>query len=183
MSIDLPGHSAPTAGFEVPLEMFSACHHRIEHQCATLRRLVPHLAAHGADAEARTAAARVMRYFDTAAQHHHTDEEEDLFPALIESMAGSDAVCLRALTDGLATDHRELDARWQRVRVALEQVVAGSGAALPSSDVEALVGLYEQHIEREERELLPMAARLLSNDVLERIGRAMRERRGVGSAA
>ena len=183
MSIDLPGHSALSARFEVPLEMLSACHHRIEQQCATLRRLVPHLAAHGADFEARTAATGVMRYFDTAAQHHHSDEEENIFPALIESMAGSDAVCLRALTDGLTADHRKLDAHWQRVRVALVQVVGGSGAALPSSDVEALVGLYEQHIEREERELLPMAARLFSDDALEHIGRAMRERRGVGPVA
>ena len=69
------------------------------------------------------------------------------------------------------------------MRVALEQVVAGDGAALPSYDVETLVGLYEQHIEREERDLLPMAARLLSDDALERIGRAMRERRGVGPVA
>ena len=183
MSIELPGHSAPTAGFEVPLEMLSACHYRIERQCATLRRLVPHMAAQGADAEARTAAAGVLRYFDSAAQQHHTDEEEDLFPALIEAMAGSDAVCLRALIDRLTADHRELDAHWQRVRVVLERVVAGDGTSLPASDVEALVGLYEQHIEREERELLPMAARLLSDPALERIGRAMRERRGIEPVA
>ena len=105
--------------------MLSACHGRIERQCATLRRLVPHLASHGADGEARTAAANVMRYFDTAAKHHHADEEEDLFPALIESMAGSDPVCLRELTAGLAAEHRELEARWRRVRVVLERVVAG----------------------------------------------------------
>lgn len=179
MNIDLPGHSAPTAGFEVPLEMLSACHYRVERQCATMRRLVPHLVTRGADVEARAAAAGVMRYFDTAAQHHHTDEEADLFPALIESMAGSDAVCLRTLIDRLTADHRELDARWQRVRIALAQVVAGDGVSLPASDVAALVGLYEQHIEREERELLPLAARLLSDDALQRIGRAMRERRGV----
>jgi hemerythrin-like domain-containing protein len=94
MSIVIPGHSSPAAGFEVPLEVLSACHFRIERQCATLRRLVPHL-------------------------------------------------------------------------------------SLASDDVEALVGLYERHIEREERELLPMAARLLSDDELELIGRAMRERRGI----
>lgn len=41
-----------------------------------------------------------MRYFDTAARHHE-DEEQDLFPALLESMAGSDAVCLRELTASL----------------------------------------------------------------------------------
>ena len=183
MSIELPGHSAPTAGFEAPLEMLSACHYRIERQCATLRRLVPHLAAQGADVEARTAAAGVLRYFDTSARQHHTDEEENLFPALIESMAGSDPVCLRTLTDRLTADHRELDAHWQRVRIALERVVAGDGASLPASDVDALVGLYEQHIEREERELLPMAARLLSDDALQQIGRAMRERRGIGPVA
>ena len=179
MSLGIPGHSPPTAGFEVPLEMLSACHFRIERQCAALRRLVPHLASYGADEEARTAAANVMRYFDTAAKHHHADEEKDLFPALLESMAGSDPVCLREMTRGLAAEHRELEARWQNVRIVLERVVAGHSMALESDDVEALVGLYEQHIEREEHELLPMAARLLSDDDLERIGRAMRERRGI----
>lgn len=179
MNISLPGHSAPAVGFEVPLEMLSACHSRIEQQCATLRRLVLHLARHGADEQARTAAASVMRYFDTAAVHHHADEEQDLFPALIESMAGSDAVCLRELAAGLTAEHRELEARWQRVRAVLERVVAGDGVSLESEDVEALVGLYERHIEREESELLPMAARLLSDQDLDRIGRAMRERRGI----
>ena len=119
MSIDLPGHSAPTASFEAPLE----------------------------------------------------------------SMAGSDAVCLRALTDSLTADHRQLDAHWQRVRSALVRVVAGDGVSLPAADGDALVGLYAQHIEREERELLPMAARLLSDDALQQIGRAMRERRGIGPVA
>lgn len=167
----------PSPDFEAPLEMLSACHRRIERQCATLRRLVRHLAAHGADEAARTAAAGVMRYFDTSARQHHEDEEHDLFPALIESMAGSDAVCLRELTDGLKADHRALQACWQRVRVVLERVVAAESAPLAPDDVEALAGLYERHIAREEDELLPMAARLLGGNELARIGRAMRERR------
>jgi hemerythrin-like domain-containing protein len=179
MPVDLPGHSAPAAGFEVPLEMLHACHSRIELQCATLQRLLPHLAKHGADNEARIAAAGVMRYFDTAARDHHADEEQDLFPALIESMAGSDAVCLRKLTTGLAAEHRELEARWQRVRAALERVVAGDSVLLEAAGVQMLVDLYRRHIEREEGELLPMAARLLSDEDLDRVGRAMRERRGI----
>jgi len=180
MSRPVPGFPAPGASTEAPLEMLSACHARIERQCATLRRLVPHLAAHGADDEARTAAANVLRYFDSAAKHHHDDEEKDLFPALIESMAGSDAVCLRDLTDALSADHRALDAAWQRVRASLARIAAGTSASLPGDDVEALVNRYQQHIEREEKELLPMAARLLADDELARIGKAMRERRGIG---
>lgn len=171
--------SLPSGGFEVPLEMLSACHARIEQQCATLQRLLPHLASHGADGDARAAAAAVMRYFDTAAKHHHEDEEKDLFPALIESMAGSDPVCLREMTQGLAAEHRELEARWCHLRAVLEQIAAGHTVPLDTEDVQALVGLYERHMAREEQELLPMAARLLSAEELERIGRAMRERRGI----
>ena len=180
MNFDVARQALPTGGFEVPLEMLHACHSRIEHQCATLQRLVPHLVRHGADDEARIAAASVMRYFDTAARDHHADEEIDLFPALIESMAGSDAVCLRDLTAGLAAEHRSLEAHWLRVRAWLERVVAGESVLQGGADVRTLVDLYQRHIQREEKELLPMAARLLSDDELERVGRAMRERRGLG---
>lgn len=182
MDISLPGHTAPGASFEVPLEMISACHRRVESQCATLRRLVPHLAQHGVDAAARSAATAVMRYFDTAAKDHHADEETDLFPALIESMAGSDAVCLHDIVDALTAEHRQLEAHWRHVRARLEPIAAGEAASLASEDVEPLITLYERHIDREEKELLPMAARLLSDDALEVVGRAMRERRGIAAA-
>ncbi len=174
----MPGHSSPSAGFEAPLEMLMACHQRIHKQCATLRRLVPHLEAHGSDARAREAAMQVLRYFETAAPHHHADEEQDLFPALLESMAGSDAVCLRELIDGLCAQHRELDARWRVLRPVLDRISSGDDAVLDSAAVEALAEAYAAHIQREEGELLPMAARLLGDAELQRIGAAMRGRRG-----
>ena len=180
MNESFPGFSGPAASTEAPLEMLAACHIRIERQCATLKRLALHVAEHGADAQARTAAANVMRYFDTAALQHHADEEENLFPALIESMAGSDAVCIREMTQGLADDHRALEARWRRLRQALEHIAAGQPVSLPTDDIEAFTGLYARHLKLEEDELLPMAARLLGDDELAAIGRAMRERRGIG---
>lgn len=179
MRTNFPGFSAQLSGPDSPLEMLSACHDRMGRQCATLRRLVAHLAEHGVDEAARIAAGNVMRYFDTSARHHHADEEEDLFPTLIESMAGSDPVCLRELTESLKAEHRALDMAWQSVRNVLEKVVQGESVPLASDDVEVLVNQYERHIEREETELLPTAARLLSSDDLDRIGRAMRERRRI----
>ena len=97
-------------------------------------------------------------------------------------MAGSDPVCLRELTGSLCAEHRQLETRWRQLRPALERVVAGPAASLPAPDVADFVGLYARHIEREELELLPMAARLLTDDELDRIGRAMRERRGIDAA-
>lgn len=178
-AIPIPGFSTPGAGTEAPLDMLATCHERGGRQCATLRRLVPHLAAKGADEEARTAAANVMRYFDKSARDHYADEEQDLFPAMLESMAGSDAVCLREMISGLTADHRTLEHAWGRVREVLERVAAGETTLLPAETVEALVGRYERHMALENGELMPMAARLLGETELARVGLAMRERRGI----
>jgi hemerythrin-like domain-containing protein len=177
MATPWPGFHSPAAGFEVPLEMLAACHGRIDAQCGTLRRLGPHLATHGADGAAREAAQALMRYFDTAAPDHHADEEQDLFPALLEAMAGSDAVCIRELTAALAQEHRVLERQWQALRAVLLQVTAGDAACWSTEAAEGFIGQYERHIAREDGELLPMAARLLGEAELERIGRAMRLRR------
>lgn len=61
----------------------------------------------------------------------------------------------------------------------LERVEAGEALALSQEHVDAFVDLYARHIERAEQELLPMAARLPSDDELGLMGRAMRERRGI----
>ncbi|HMO45983.1 MAG TPA: hemerythrin domain-containing protein [Rubrivivax sp.] len=175
----LPGTPRPAAGFDAPLDMLAACHERLQRQCRTLRRLPPHVAAHGADAQAQEASTAVMRYFDRAAVDHHADEEEDLFPALLEAMAGSDAVCLRDLTTALTQQHRELHAQWQALRSVLARLAAGEPAALDAAQVEAFVDGNLQHMAREEAELLPMAARLIDDETLQRIGAAMRRRRGI----
>lgn len=178
MSISLPGAEAAAVGFDTPLAMLAECHRRVEDQCATLQRLLPHLAAHGPDRAAAEAASAVLRYFDLAGPKHHADEEADLFPALLESMAGSDAVCLRELTDGLKADHRHFEQQWTALRAALTEIAAGRPATLDATAVEAFCALYERHIAREEAELLPMAERLIEPAVLAQIGLAMRRRRG-----
>lgn len=178
MPTPIPGFSTSAAGAEAPLEMLSTCHERAGRQCATLKRLVPHLAANGTDEQARSAANNVMRYFDVSARDHHADEEQDLFPALLEAMAGSDAVCIREMTDALTKDHRVHEVMWQGLREVLVRVAAGELALLDAAQVEAFTTEYARHIEREESELLPMAARLLCDADLEKLARAMQARRG-----
>lgn len=181
MVVSFPGGPAPAPSADDPLALLSACHGRIARQCATLTRLAAHLCLHGSDDAAQTAAASVSRYFDTAAAHHHEDEEQDLFPALIESMAGSDAGCLHALVQGLMDDHRRLERLWAPLRMALAEVAAGRPAVLPAEQVQQFTQAYAAHIQREEDELLPMAARLVPDEVLIAMGNAMRARRGGGA--
>lgn len=179
LPLAFPSHPAPEAGFRLPLEMLAACHRRVESQCATLSRLAAHVATVGADEAARQAAQAVLRYFDTAARDHHADEEQDLFPALLEAMAGSDAVCIGELTAGLCAEHRVLERYWQALRERLSRIAAGEHAALPAALVQDFANGYRRHVAREEAELLPLAQRLLDADGVERLGDAMLQRRGI----
>lgn len=177
IQIGAPGSDRKSVSFDSPLEMLEECHRRVEFQCRTLDRLVGHLAQHGSDRAAAEAAEAVMRYFDQAAPKHHADEEQDLFPALLESMAGSDAVCLRELLDALHAEHVQLEGRWRSLRQVLQIVASGLPALLDATSVQEFEALYARHIAFEEKQLLPMAARLLSEQALAAIGRSMRARR------
>lgn len=173
----LPAAAAPGVGFEAPLVMMAACLGRIEALCAALMGIVEHLARQGADLHAQHLASALMHGFDEGTLQHHADQESDLFPALINSMAGSDAHCLQALTRGLTAEHRQFEQAWRGLRRWLSQLASGQVAAAPGADPAAFVDACRQHIARERAELLPMAARLLSDAELDRIGQAMRARR------
>ncbi|EFF73869.1 hypothetical protein HMPREF0004_4808 [Achromobacter piechaudii ATCC 43553] len=61
---------------------------------------------------------------------------------------------------------------------ALSEIAAGRAAALSAEQVQEFTQAYAAHIQREEDELLPMAARLIADDALTAIGQAMKARRG-----
>jgi hemerythrin-like domain-containing protein len=169
--------AVPFSSEGAPLAMLYACHRRVLSYCATLRRLVLYIAECGCNREAQVVSHGVLRFFDNEVPLHYADEEEDLFPALIESMAGSDAVCLRDLTKGSTQLHRVLARQWGILRGPLEELASGRDVVLPAQSVESFARQWYDHIWLEESELLPMASRLLSNDELARITREMQERR------
>src|SRR4051812_31164522 len=124
----LPDQNAPT--FDDPLGMLAHCHRRIERQLATLGRLQRHLPENGDDAEARTAARNILKYFDNAAPNHHADEEESILPRL--AAATPDA---KPLIETIEREHAALVESWRKVRPLLAAISAGQGSALPPRDV------------------------------------------------
>ena len=168
---------------EGPLEMLSGLHARTLEQCQALQRLMLDVRDRGCDTLSRRTALAVLRHFDACASEYRSDEEEDLFPALLESMAGSDAVCLRELTGAMAQQHRTLQAMWERLRKPLLAVASGKNASPDSGTVDVFVALYQSHIEREQVELLPMAARLLTDEALDQVWDSMRKRHGAARPA
>lgn len=163
--------------FDHPLEMLHACHGKIMLQCGTLRNLVTHLANKGCDQQAQQAAQSILRYFDTAGQFHHQDEEGDLFPVLL-ALSGSEKAQIKTLVDRLLAEHAVMFAAWDEVRAILLQIAAGVNTPLPEALAEKLIGSYFAHIGGEEKELLPLAARLLNPEQVMRLGKSMAARRG-----
>jgi hemerythrin-like domain-containing protein len=164
--------SAP--GFDDPLGMLAACHGRIERQLTTLARLQRHLPQHGCDADARAAARAILRYFDLAAPNHHADEEESIFPRLIAASPSA-----KPLLDELEREHASLAANWVRLRPMLAGIAAGQRANLSARDVVEVRRAYDAHIEREESEMIPLAATTFDAATLAKIGREMAARRNV----
>ena len=174
----MPLISSPAVGFEQPFEMLSACHERVVRSLDLLQRLIDHVQVHGHDVKSSSAAADVLRYFDLAAPHHHEDEEQHVFPALLALEEPE----LTAIVERLQSDHREMLVAWGALRPMLQDW-ALSGA--PSVTVDAVqilasrfVAGYEDHMKAEDRIVFPRARDVIgSAHALEAMGVEMRARR------
>ena len=162
--------------FDQPLQLLAELHGRLQGQCDALVRLQERLATADASSAVRAAAGSVRRAFERIAGPLHQAEEQDLFPALLESTAGADAACICEMIDARAAEHRDIEARWLGIRQWLEAVEAGYPGMPQRDDVEAFASLCRRHLVQEDQELLPMAERLLSDAALTGIGEAMRRR-------
>ena len=93
--------------------------------------------------------------------------EDLVYPALVESMAGSDAVCLRNLTGNLTRERDELDRLWRAA------ILPGLLAKAPDdTGVRVWITDFESHLRQVDEELLPMVPRLFDDEALDALAQA-----------
>lgn len=165
--------ATPAPSFEDPLALWQACHGRVRHFCALTQRLVGAIQTQGIDADVRSAAEAILRYFEVAAPLHHQDEEEDLFPLL---RAKGDAALIQQLKD-IENEHALLHRKWSVIRGLLQKIAAGETAPLTLSLVSDFAEAYIRHADSEETQLLPSLRVLLSTEELSLIADHMVGRR------
>jgi hemerythrin-like domain-containing protein len=92
---------------------------------------------------------------------HHAGEDEILWPVLRPRLSAAE----RRLLDNVETQHAGINSGLERVNDArrrwLEQPGHNHGEAL-ANELQTLHGLVAEHLEDEEREVLPLAAAYLS---------------------
>ncbi len=177
---------SPAGGFDEPLELWLACHERVQRFCNLLERVREHVERHGANAEAAESATSIRRYFNEAAPRHHADEEIDLFPRLLmrldEQATGIDAdeaSRVRSAIGVLTAEHRANEVLWAALDASLARIARGEAAGLDAAGVEAFSLTYRQHIEVEESVVMPAMQRHFSATDWNEVGAAMAMRRGV----
>lgn len=169
----------PGAGFDQPVEMWLACHERVQRFAALLSRLAEHLTAQGADEDAQVTAMSIRRYFNEAAPRHHEDEEVDMFPRLRERLDSERDRTVLGVLEQVEADHLEMAGLWKRLDAALAEVSRGQPVALEQPLIDRFATMYRHHIDAEERVVLPALRRVLGSDDWAAVGRAMAERRGL----
>jgi hemerythrin-like domain-containing protein len=167
----------PAPSFDQPLEMLAACHEGIEAQLSTLERLGPHLEARGCDAQARSTAQAVLRYFDSGGALHHQDEDGDLFPLLRARAAAQGRDEIAAAVGELEREHETMEAQWRRLRERLVAIAQGE-ARLEADEVARFAWLYRRHLDRERAALMPFAREALDAQERAALGSRMAARRG-----
>lgn len=156
-------NAIPTpAADDAPVQEFSHCHDGILAQLAELSRL-PELA--DAALQARRIADASERFFREVVLVHHAEEEQELFPAVLQSArSGAERDKVLALIERLTRDHREVEHAWSQLAPQVHAVARGRDGALDAERIAAFVARYRGHAEHEEKVLLPLASTILRRD-------------------
>jgi hemerythrin-like domain-containing protein len=167
----------PESSFTDPVGLLTDCHRRIERFLGVLQHLAQS-ASRQLTNEERKSLETALNYFRNSAPKHTADEEESLFPRL----RSINRPALEAVMSDLQKDHLQADESHAQVdrlgqlwlkTGSLDQHQAERFAAILSD----LSNLYTRHIALEERELFPVANKLLPAAQREAIGVEMKSRR------
>ena len=145
-----------------PIQDFSHCHEGIVKKLELLGELPALLAP---VERARHIAATALDFFREAIVEHHTDEERELFPAVLASaQAGDEKARVQAMVTRLTDEHRALEALWKSLESGLKRVAKGQRSDLSTERVHALVAQYQAHARYEEAEFLPLSQAILGRN-------------------
>ncbi|MDH4053092.1 MAG: hemerythrin domain-containing protein [Rubrivivax sp.] len=158
MNMPAPGSKVT----DTPLDDFSHCHDGILKHLQAFGQLPALLAP---ARQARRVAADMLAFFHDTVLEHHSQEENELFPAVLASARkGEERDRVQAIVDRLTREHRQVESRWAQLAPALKDVAKGHDSTLDEAAVASLVATYTAHARYEEATFLPLSQQILGRD-------------------
>ena len=171
-----------THSFSDPTGLLSDCHRRVKMFISSLKAVADNSSV-ALTGETRRALETSLRYFREAAPKHTADEEESLFPRLrrIDNMELHTAL---EKLDALEKDHRWAEPLHAQVdelgtRYLQTGTLTSGDAEQFRSAVNQLFEMYRRHIEVEDRDVFPIAKKVLGAELSRQIAAEMEGRRGL----
>lgn len=157
--------ASPKPGDDSPLNDFTNCHAGIVSHLKTFGELPALLEP---AARARKIAEETLLFFQDAVFDHHSEEEKQLFPAVLAAATqGSEHERVRQMVEALTAEHRAIEALWRGLEPGLKKLAHGQPADIDGSAVAQLVDRYGAHAKLEEEEFLPLSERILGRSSAE----------------
>lgn len=159
------------------LSMMPIIHDAFRRDLRRLGRLVD-APGDGPQGPDRTAARALWSFLLDQLEHHHTSEDERLWPLV----RGKDLDATQlAVLDEMEKEHAALEQAIEELTQALRSSSTPSAAL--SDAVRRLEGLLEDHLDHEEREAVPLVETVLSQADLSAFERHQKKRMGLRGAA
>jgi hemerythrin-like domain-containing protein len=152
----------PVGAVDQPIQDFSDCHVGI---VGTLRELTALSRPSSPTPQRSASAQRILAFFQDVVAAHHTEEEKDLFPAVLaDATAGDEQAKVSGLVRQLVDEHRRLEALYANLLPALSAIARGQDVCLDPATSTALVTDYLAHAGFEEAQFLPLAQGILGRN-------------------
>lgn len=147
---------------DAPLLNFSNCHVGIMSHLKSFGELPALLEP---AARARKIAEETLGFFRDAVFEHHSEEERELFPAVLASaVKGEERDRINIMVDQLTAEHRVIESAWAKLEPELKKVAKGHASELNVAGVDHLVRSYQAHATYEEDQFLPLAHTILGRN-------------------
>ena len=108
---------------------------------------------------------RVLDFFRVAVFEHHKEEEEELFPAVLDSaQPGAEHALVTTLIEALTVEHRLIEGLWRQLEPQLKKIAKGQAFEIDAPLLQDLVSRYLAHAQSEETQFLPLAENILGRN-------------------
>jgi pyridoxamine 5'-phosphate oxidase len=166
------------AGYDRPIAMLRDCHRRIRHFVAILRQVAHHAKGYQPNEDQQAAVLAALRYFRTSGPLHTQDEEQSLFPRLLQR-ASTEVI---ATINQLELEHREAEELHRRIEELYQNWMSEFGLNSIEEEelisaTDALEAFYLRHTEIEENVAFSAAETLLNGSEQGTIGEEFAARR------
>jgi hypothetical protein len=147
---------------DTPIQNFSNCHVGILSHLDDFAQLPALMEPAN---RARIIAEETLGFFRQAVFEHHSEEERELFPAVLASaVKGEERDRVSVMVNQLTAEHRTIEAAWTVLEPPLKKVAKGQASDLNLAGVEHLVRQYRAHAAFEEAQFLPLAHSILARN-------------------